>query len=88
MPLPKRSKKLIVRMLIKVPSNKHVYCSIISDIDNNCVSEPCQNGGTCGDLVNGYQCTCSENFTGIVCEAGKLALHIAAIFLSQLRNFS
>jgi len=25
---------------------------------NECASNPCQSGGTCNDLVNGYTCTC------------------------------
>lgn len=35
---------------------------------NECVSSPCQNGGTCTDLLNGYQCSCASSYTGLNCE--------------------
>ena len=40
-------------------------CSV--DIDE-CLSNPCLNNGTCVDLVNGYNCSCTANYTGIHCE--------------------
>ncbi|XP_025019229.1 protein crumbs homolog 2 [Python bivittatus] len=39
-------------------------CSINTD---ECKSQPCQNGGSCVDLVNGYRCHCSPGYSGIEC---------------------
>ncbi|MBN3299790.1 CRUM1 protein, partial [Amia calva] len=40
-------------------------CSV--DIDE-CASMPCQNGGTCEDLINGYTCHCEPGYRGAGCE--------------------
>nr|XP_039268068.1 cubilin-like [Styela clava] len=35
---------------------------------NECSSNPCQNGGTCVDGINGYSCSCNSGYTGTNCE--------------------
>ena len=44
--------------------------SYILDV-NECQSAPCQNGGTCKDLVNQFECTCTQRYNGTLCEKGK-----------------
>ncbi|XP_063961497.1 sortilin-related receptor-like [Lytechinus pictus] len=39
------------------------YC----DTDD-CADDPCDNGGTCNDMVNDYNCSCLPGFIGIKCE--------------------
>ena len=39
------------------------------DIDE-CLSNPCQNGGTCFDRIDGFFCRCLFGFTGLLCESG------------------
>ena len=42
-------------------------------LDNNeCESNPCQDGGTCQEEVNGYKCDCPLGLTGDVCETGRI----------------
>uniref|UniRef100_A0AAR2JRL6 Neurogenic locus notch homolog protein 1 n=1 Tax=Pygocentrus nattereri TaxID=42514 RepID=A0AAR2JRL6_PYGNA len=35
---------------------------------NECLSNPCVNGGTCRDMTNGYVCSCRPGFTGPNCQ--------------------
>ena len=43
----------------------------VSDI-NECASNPCNNGGSCSDLVNGYTCECVEGYAGLDCDYGEI----------------
>ena len=36
--------------------------------DNECDSDPCQNGGTCTDLIDDFNCSCVTGFVGNTCE--------------------
>jgi len=48
---------------------KGLSCLFCVDI-NECVSTPCQNGGTCADGINGYTCTCANGWEGAQCQSG------------------
>ena len=54
-------------MLHYMPSN----CVLTSIDVDECASGPCQNGGTCVDQVNGYQCQCAPGYTDLQCQTGK-----------------
>lgn len=41
-----------------------------SDIDE-CLPNPCQNNGTCTDLINAYHCNCVAGFNGTNCHYSK-----------------
>ena len=45
--------------------------SLLLDV-NDCMPNPCENGGNCTDGVNEYFCTCIPGYTGTDCETGKL----------------
>ena len=39
-----------------------------TDIDE-CADDPCENGGTCHDLIGVYNCTCAPGYVGDVCHS-------------------
>ena len=45
------------------------------DIDE-CASIPCQNGGSCTDQINNYNCHCDDGYDGPNCENGNDALSL------------
>ena len=52
---------------------------LLLDIDD-CSPDPCQNSGTCEDLVNDYNCTCVTGFTGKSCETDLNFLQVFELF--------
>lgn len=43
--------------------------SYFTEIDE-CATDPCQNGGSCTDLVASYSCVCVAGYEGNNCETG------------------
>ena len=41
---------------------------------DECVGEPCENGGICIDGIGDFSCLCLPGFTGQICETGALTL--------------
>ncbi|CAB3235739.1 unnamed protein product [Arctia plantaginis] len=41
---------------------------IVSRSKDECDSHPCQHGGTCLNLINGYHCLCPQNWEGRDCD--------------------
>lgn len=58
----------IVINIFLILSTLLTLCRCEQNIDECKIYPNCQNNGTCTDLVNGYNCTCTEDFTGDVCE--------------------
>ncbi|XP_060598944.1 protein jagged-1-like, partial [Ruditapes philippinarum] len=44
-------------------------CIILHATDTNkCVSDPCQNNGTCNNILKSYTCSCQPGYEGVNCE--------------------
>ena len=48
------------------------FCYVL-DV-NECLNNPCQNGGTCANTFGSYTCQCRQGFKGFNCANGKLSL--------------
>ena len=50
----------------------HVLTFWLSNIVvDKCLSNPCQNGGTCKNIEDGFQCSCTSDYRGTLCEGKK-----------------
>ena len=38
---------------------------------NECLSNPCMNGGRCEDLLDHHVCNCETGYSGTLCQTGK-----------------
>lgn len=38
---------------------------------SDCLSNPCQNQGSCEETKDNFKCLCPSAFTGVTCEKGK-----------------
>ena len=45
------------------------FCNV--DAVDDCLSEPCENGGSCTDGLNNYTCDCVLPWSGITCASGR-----------------
>ena len=43
---------------------------------NECEINPCEHGGTCTDMVDGYSCVCESGYTGSECQTGNLNIYL------------
>ena len=49
-----------------------INVNIVSLLEiDECKSNPCLNGATCHDHMNGYVCSCSVEYNGPHCETGE-----------------
>ena len=55
-----------------------------SGIDH-CFDKPCKNNGSCVNSKDGYQCTCSAEFTGADCE-GKLCIFALLNIMKHVKS--
>ncbi|XP_078664857.1 uncharacterized protein LOC144907552 [Branchiostoma floridae x Branchiostoma belcheri] len=71
---------------VKVSGNERKICvnshwrgaDLVCEETNECLSDPCANGATCEDVVNGYTCTCAPGYEGDHCETEATATTQAA----------
>lgn len=58
--IPHYTEKFIMQDLLLHGTGQHCDVNI-----NECISQPCQNDGTCIDEINGYTCQCHPGVSGL-----------------------
>lgn len=59
--------------------------AFVVDVDD-CANNPCQNGGSCADLVNGYTCNCVTGYDGVNC-ANSMYTHMHTFVPMEKNNY-
>ena len=62
----------------------HLYVTYI----NKCHLNPCTNGGSCVDIVNGFQCrpTCASGYMGTDIQMGQISTNVIDINGATIAN--
>ena len=60
-----------VKMCLKDAKFMSCLMLIFVNRQNECISSPCANGGSCSDEVNQFSCDCLAGYTGIQCQTGE-----------------
>ena len=60
---------------------------MLCDVDlEECASNPCQNGGSCRELVNAFECDCDNtgehHYTGDTCQSTLCTVSSLDLFMS------
>lgn len=69
----------LFKILAKEKNNNRITFYDYETDKNECSSGPCQNNGTCLDLINRFQCRCVPGYTGTQCEIGNMFLLVNRI---------
>ena len=64
--------KFVCHTVVYIENKQHSTFPFIfsSDIDD-CQPNPCKNGATCTDQVNGFNCACVPGYTDKTCSTGE-----------------
>jgi hypothetical protein len=65
---PRNLTMMYVPEFTALPGSYWMVVNAICQSVNYCLSNPCQNGGTCSDQMGMYVCTCPQGIAGVNCE--------------------
>ena len=74
--------------LVHIPYNSTLVCMLrcfVTDTDE-CADNPCENNGTCVDLVNAYECICLAGFNDTNCSTSTILKNFLNLFFTCIRG--
>ena len=74
--------------IFHIPCNStlvYMLRHFVTDTDE-CADNPCENNGTCVDLVNAYECICLAGFNDTNCSTSTILKNLLNLFFTCIRG--
>ena len=78
---------VLFNYLNSLPNLYYNYYFLVHLDINECASEPCQNGGSCYDEIDGFECECPQLWDGELCTISKILVCVTSHHTYKFTNY-